>query len=1021
MIENSLIAAASFRPHSLQFPDAWVGHLPFASWVMQEIAPKIFVELGTHSGNSYFSFCQSVLEGGLSSKCYAVDTWKGDEHAGAYNDEIFNAVNKQNQERYSGFSRLLKMTFDDAVNYFSDNSINMLHIDGLHTYEAVRHDFETWLPKLAPDAIVMFHDINVRERDFGVWKLWEELQDKYPNHLAFMHSNGLGVLQLNTTLVTNLKWLQPSYGEQQYLKQYFAALGARQLDRYNLEDVKRHVINLQRSLDERSEELTKINSLLVQKEEAITNYQIDAVVRNEKIVKINNDVASRDEQIVKINNDLVLRDEQLFKVNNDLTETSSKLSPLYQINIDQNDAVIKLNLRHEERESFIVHLNNIVKDQGLQITRLHQTSSWRMTAPLRIVAHQFKRALRATELITPAIKRGGGIKNTANKAVQLYRNEGIAGIRRGFKIVATNVQIIPSSGSDQHDRNDYTEWVRRYDNVTEKTRVAMRLKISLFSKTPLISIVMPTYNPKTDWLVKVIESVRQQIYTNWELCIADDASTDPSIRPILERYVNEDSRIKVVFREKNGHISASSNSALQLAGGEWVALLDHDDLLSEHALFWVIDTINKNPDAQLLYSDEDKIDEVGKRFDPYFKSDWNPDLFYSQNMISHLGVYRASLLSEIGGFRLGMEGSQDYDLALRSIERIAASQIHHIPYVLYHWRMHAESTAQSADAKPYAMIAGEKALNEHFQRINIKANAELIGYGYRVHYLLPSLPPLVTLIIPTRNGLQLIRNCIDSILNKTIYPNYEILIIDNASDDPETIQYFEVLKKNSKIRIVHDDRPFNYSAMNNSAVKVSKGDFIGLLNNDIEVISPEWLNEMVSIALQPGVGAVGASLWYPDDTLQHGGVITGIGGVANHAHKNLSKGAFGYFARAKLIQNFSAVTAACLVVKKSVFLEVGELDEINLKVAFNDVDFCLRLREAGYRNIWTPYAELYHHESATRGYEDTPEKQARFTNEVLYMEKRWGSTLMSDPAYNRNLTLDHEDFSLAWPPRVGEI
>lgn len=669
----------------------------------------------------------------------------------------------------------------------------------------------------------------------------------------------------------------------------------------------------------------------------------------------------------------------------------------------------------------IATLTQVVAERDGQIAALYNSTSWRITRPLRIVARQMKRVRRVAELAIPAIKHGGGLKNTFKKAIQLYRREGLAGIRRGFRIVAASGQTIPTLGSGEYDRNDYTEWVRRYDTLTDETRATMCARIDAFSHKPLISVVMPTYNPKPEWLIEAIESVRKQIYQNWELCIADDASTDKAIRTILERYAREDSRIKVVFREQNGHISAASNSALGQATGEWVALLDHDDLLTEHALFWVADAINRQPHAQLIYSDEDKIDDAGGRFGPYFKCDWNVDLFYAHNMVSHLGVYRKDLLNDIGGFRKGLEGSQDYDLALRCIERIKPHQIHHVPRVLYHWRMHAESTAQSADAKPYAMLAGERALNEHFQRQKLNARAEFVNYGYRLRYALPDSPPMVTLIIPSRNGLQLIRRCVESIREKTTYPNYEILIVDNGSDDPATLQYFHELQAEAWVRVVRDDRPFNYSALNNATVKLAQGEVVGLLNNDLEVISPEWLSEMVSIALQPGVGAVGARLWYPNNTLQHGGVILGVGGIAAHSHKNLPRHQYGYFARASLTQSLSAVTAACLVIRKAIYEEVGGLNETDLAVAFNDIDFCLCVREVGYRNVWTPYAELYHHESATRGYEDTPEKQERFAREVQYMKQRWGDLLLNDPAYSPNLTLDHEDFSLAWPPRVKAV
>jgi GT2 family glycosyltransferase len=445
--------------------------------------------------------------------------------------------------------------------------------------------------------------------------------------------------------------------------------------------------------------------------------------------------------------------------------------------------------------------------------------------------------------------------------------------------------------------------------------------------------------------------------------------------------------------------------------------MDNDDVLPEHALYWAARTIVEHPDAGVIYSDEDKIDRQGRRTAHYFKSGWNQFLFRSQNMVSHLGIYQRELVERVGRFRVGFEGAQDYDLALRCIEKLTPSQIIHIPRVLYHWRIHAGSTAMATDEKPYAVQSGVKALDDHLRRTGRKGWTELLPIGmYRVHYQLPSEPPLVSLIIPTRNAHELVRQCIESIQRLTTYPAYEIILVDNGSDEPQALAYFEHLGRQPGITVLRDDGPFNYSALNNRAVRQARGQVVGLINNDIEVISPDWLEEMVALALQPSVGAVGARLWFPDDRLQHGGVILGIGGIANHAHKFLSKGEHGYFGRAVLIQEFSAVTAACLVIRKSIFEQVGGLDEVNLKIAFNDVDFCLRVREAGHVNVWTPYAELYHHESATRGMEDSPEKQQRFGSEVAYMLERWPG-IEKDYAYNPNLSLTHMDFSLAWPPR----
>ncbi|MEC5385589.1 glycosyltransferase family 2 protein [Uliginosibacterium sp. H3] len=640
----------------------------------------------------------------------------------------------------------------------------------------------------------------------------------------------------------------------------------------------------------------------------------------------------------------------------------------------------------------------------------------RITAPLRFVGYQFARGKHLLKIMPAAFQTGGGVFSTLMKALNLFWRDGLSGVKRGIRFVQAGNDARHSTG---FDRNDYAEWVRRYDTIDSDKRKKLVAVSEGLLQRPRVSIVMPTYNPDPAWLAQAIESVRQQIYSNWELCIADDASTDPEVRRVLERYAHTDARIKVAFREINGHISAASNSALAMATGTWIALLDHDDLLPEHALVLIAQAIVSNADAGLIYTDEDKIDEYGNRTSPYFKCDLNLELLRAQNMISHLGVYRRDLVENVGGFRMGFEGSQDYDLALRVVDLIAPSQVVHIPHVLYHWRIHAASTSMDAGAKTYAQDAGLKALSEHLQRRSVSGSVELTPFmQYRIRYATPLTQPLVSLVIPTRNGLHLIRQCVSSILEKTTYRNFEILIIDNGSDDPRALQYFSEIAADPRITVIRDDSPFNYSALNNRAVTLAQGEFVALLNNDIEVITPGWLEEMLSLAALPGHGAVGARLWYPDNTLQHGGVVLGLGGVAGHAHSRLPRGHFGYFGRGALIQGVSCVTAACLLIHKSIYWEVGGLNESDLRVAFNDVDFCLKVRAAGYQNIWTPFAEFYHHESATRGGDDTPEKKQRFAAEVAYMQSSWGDTLLLDPAYNPNLTLEHGDFSLAWPPRV---
>lgn len=584
----------------------------------------------------------------------------------------------------------------------------------------------------------------------------------------------------------------------------------------------------------------------------------------------------------------------------------------------------------------------------------------------------------------------------------------------------TGVSVAAAKAVTADNDVAYPEWIYHYDALSADDLLGIAAHLETLPGKPLISILMPVYNTPEQWLRLSIESVLGQIYPHWELCIADDASTAPHVRPLLEEYRERDSRIKVVFRTENGHISLSSNSALELATGEFIALLDHDDELAPHALYMVAVEVNRHPTVDIIYSDEDKIDDQGRRFQPLFKPDWNPDLFYSQNYVSHLGVYRTTLLRGVGGFRKGYEGSQDYDICLRCVANTEASRIRHIPFILYHWRAISGSTAISTREKGYAETAAVRALVDHFSAVcpGVTVRSGVWPTTYVATYPLPDEAPLVSLIIPTRNGYEVLKRCINSIRKKTAYKRYEIIIVDNQTNDPRTLDYLLLLATRGYARVIRYDDHFNYPAINNLAVAQARGEVVGLLNNDLEVISPQWLTEMVRQALRPDIGAVGAKLYYPNNRVQHGGVILGLRGIAGHAHLGVPRNQIGYWGRLVLVHNLSAVTGACLVVRKQLYETVGGLDGENLPVAYNDVDFCLRLQEQGYRNLWTPFAELYHHESYSRGQEDTEEKRQRLQRESDYMVKRWGGLLYNDPAYNPNLTLDWTDFSLATPPRV---
>ena len=558
------------------------------------------------------------------------------------------------------------------------------------------------------------------------------------------------------------------------------------------------------------------------------------------------------------------------------------------------------------------------------------------------------------------------------------------------------------------------EWELNPDDLAR-----MSDDIKGMSTPPTISVIMPVFNTEEKWLRAAIESVLCQTYPYWQLCIANDASTEDWVIEVLDSYEKMDTRIQVVHRKENGHISMASNSALGLAVGQWVAMLDHDDELHAAALYCLAEQIVKYPEVRFVYTDEDKIDEVGTHSEPHFKPEFNHGLLLSQNYISHLSVIEIGLLKEIGGFRAGYEGAQDYDLFLRCIENLTLDQIAHIPIPLYSWRMAIGSTAADPLAKDYAERAGTRALVDHLDRVGVRAKV-LTGRApttYRVKYDLPTDPPLVSVIIPTRNGLKHLRKCLSSFETFVRYPNYEILIVDNDSDDEETVGFLREQEQNDQIKVLDYPGEFNYSAINNAGVRATKGDIICLLNDDTEAIVEGWLTEMVSQLLQPEVGVVGAKLLYEDRSIQHAGIILGMGGIAGHGHKNAEKNALGYFYRLQVAHDVGAVTGACLVTSRDLWEQLEGLDEKRFKVAFNDVDFCLRVREGGQRVLWTPYAELVHYESKSRGLDVTPEKMERLRNETIGMRDKWGKALSRDPAYSPNLSLDTERFEYSDRPR----
>lgn len=560
----------------------------------------------------------------------------------------------------------------------------------------------------------------------------------------------------------------------------------------------------------------------------------------------------------------------------------------------------------------------------------------------------------------------------------------------------------------QKSEIDYKEWLEK--NMPARQELDRQAKHK-FKYAPKISILVPVYNTPETFLRQMIESVQKQTYGNWELCIANANPANEQVKVILKEYTANDARVKVTDVPENEGIAQNTNKALEIADGTFIGLLDHDDVLAENALYEVVKELNKAVDTDVIYTDEDKVSTaMDEYFSPNFKPDFNLDMLRSNNYFCHFFVAKKELIETVGGFRGEYNGAQDYDLFLRCIEK--AERIAHIPKILYHWRVHQESTADNPLSKMYAYDAGQKAIEQHLKRCGVTAEVsktENLGF-YRVKYQQEG-SPLVSILIPNKDQKDTLDQCLKSIEARTDYENYEIIIIENNSTEQETFEYYKQIK-NPKIRVIEWKDEFNYSAINNFGVRHAKGEYLLFLNNDIEVINSDWLGEMLSNCQREEVGAVGAKLYYPDNTVQHAGVIVGIGGVAGSVFVGLKRGYTGYMHRASIQQNLSAVTAACMMVKKSVFKEAGGFEE-ELKVAFNDIDFCLKIREKGHLIVYDPYVELYHYESKTRGAEDTTEKIRRFQSEIEYMRSHWSSILKNgDPAYNPNLSLKKWDYSL---------
>ena len=590
---------------------------------------------------------------------------------------------------------------------------------------------------------------------------------------------------------------------------------------------------------------------------------------------------------------------------------------------------------------------------------------------------------------------------------RLYRFvTSVKGQKKIFRLGAKIVMFVFRSilGIKKKEHGDYEVWMKK-NMPQEKDLLIFRKDVEAWRNTPLVSVLIPVYNIDVNLFKETIASVKSQVYTNWELCIADDKSTNAELIAYLEE-LQEDPKIKVVFRAENGHISASSNSALELASGDYCALLDHDDVLTPDALYQNVKEIIEGG-YDFLYSDEDKIDEEGDLGHPFFKPDWSPDTILSRNYICHFLVLKTSILKSIGGFRVGFEGAQDYDLILRFTEQ--TNKIKHLTKVLYHWRMHEGSTALSGSVKSYAFDAGQKALQEALVRRGEPGNVEVIDNErgvYSVRYEIAEKHK-VSIIIPTKDKADVIGLCLESIFRLTDYENFEVIVLDNNSSEES---FFSLMKEweekePERFKVKRVEAPFNFSLLMNIGAKESEGEYLLLLNNDTEVLHADWITALVEQSQRNSIGVVGTRLIFPNDTIQHAGVIVGLGDVAaEHPFVGTTREDLGHYYNLKAVTNYSAVTAACFMVKKSIYNEVGGFDE-KLQVEFNDVDFCLKVKEAGYNNVYLPHVELYHYESISRGHPmKTRASYKRHDREVNYFRSKWMKYIKKDPCYNIHLS-----------------
>lgn len=904
-------------------PTAWNENISLAFLLFAWFKPKVFVELGTHWGNSYFNICNFVKNNSFDTMCYAIDHWAGDDHAGFYGDEVYEYVSAVNAKEFSDFSKLMRMSFAAAADTFEDSSVDLIHIDGRHGYDDVKEDFFTWLPKLKSNAVVMLHDICVDKDGFGVKDFWTELKDKYSNTFEYDIGAGLGVVQLgdgiNESFLSDLLGLYPK--------------------------------------------ATIINELIFVESKLSLLKSENLVLRSENHAA-NSSIRDLDLKLKESNTKLVANAFQIQDVSRQL-------------------------------EVLETHIDNIYK-----------TKSWRYTYPFRVfivkrnlIIAKVKRIFNFCKIALSGAraeaKRLGGFSQLIRAICRVILRDGLRACYQKILIKHTWADGL----NHELKLHSIPQW---RDEIPLTSEIVGSLRHS-----PKISILMPVYNTDLKLLRETLSTVLTQTYMNWEICIVNDSPDNTALDNQILAFASADDRIKYSKNAENQGISKSTNVALDQASGDYVCLLDHDDLLTPNALYYIVKYIKDNPSVEIIYTDETKISESGDEYDPFFKPDWSPALLLNCMYIGHLTVYKRSLMDVVGAFRTEYDYSQDYDYALRATE--VTDEIGHVQKVLYKWRASSDSAASGA--KPYARKSNIAALQCAMSRRGLDAVVEALPTAN--HPIIRAGHPLISIIIPS-DSLKHIVDSITSILTKTDYPEYEIVIVTNSLLIDELL----TTVKYPRTKCVPFDAPFNFSAKCNLGASSSKGEILLFFNDDVRPIKADWLKLLIEQLGVSDVGATSPKLLYENGLIQHAGMVTGVRGFVGTAFHCLDAKYSGYFSFAQSLRDTSVLSGACLAVKSEVFWAVNGFDAENTPIMHSDVDLCFKIRNCGYRCVYTPHAELTHigHLSLAEADKKMPLwKRDEADNYILF---RWGGYISQDPYYTDSmreyLYRDSPEFFKMW-------